>query len=422
MAGDSEWWLRLPSAVAIGVAAAFLLDLGRRLHSSRAGLAAAGLFAVLPAVSYHGANARPYAFAAAAAVISFWALHRAVTRPTGRRLALYGASVALLGCTHLFAMLVVPAQLVIALWALPPRMTVRHLLPAVALGCLPAAAFAAIGFGERHAISWIPLKDPSILLKFPKMATGDQVAGTLLLIAAFAGAAVLWLRSRRPVRDRSGAAWAVGAAFWFVLPPLLMLVISYAVMPVYVDRYLFVTVPGLALLGGIGLAAVPWASLPGLSRRPGLSTAVTVLPSLVLALIALPVQIAYRSDNGHYEDFRGASRVIEAALQPGDAILYGQSWLRTGFRYYGGDRLPEDVAGIGTAPDPRGLGYPERADLDTVLKGRDRVWIVWRGTKQAGLDGDRFPQVAAARRAGLEAEFSWHSAELPGLTVALFTR
>ncbi|WP_307801913.1 glycosyltransferase family 39 protein, partial [Microbispora triticiradicis] len=74
--GEAEWWLRLPSALAAGVAAGFLADLGRRLAGPRAGILAAALFAVLPSVSFHGANARPYAFAAAAAVVSAWALHR----------------------------------------------------------------------------------------------------------------------------------------------------------------------------------------------------------------------------------------------------------------------------------------------------------------------------------------------------------
>ena len=102
---QAELWLRLPSAIAIAVAAGFLVELGRRLHSTRAGVTAAALFALLPSVSYYGAFARSYSFAAAAVVVSFWALHRTVESPAARRWVLYGASVALVCCTHLFAVL-----------------------------------------------------------------------------------------------------------------------------------------------------------------------------------------------------------------------------------------------------------------------------------------------------------------------------
>ncbi|MFC7721653.1 hypothetical protein [Nonomuraea recticatena] len=160
-AGTAELWLRLPSALAIGVAAAFLVCLGRRVHSLPAGLAAAALLCVLPSVSYYGAFARPYAFAAAAVTISFWALHRS-------RWVSYATAVALVGCTHLFAVLVLPAQLALL------RGRTKTMVVAMAAGFVPAAVLGLIGYGERHAISWIPQRGPDVLLKFPKMAAGAE--------------------------------------------------------------------------------------------------------------------------------------------------------------------------------------------------------------------------------------------------------
>ncbi|MEU8251688.1 glycosyltransferase family 39 protein [Nonomuraea sp. NPDC048916] len=387
--GTAELWLRLPSALAIGVAAWFLCDLGRRLHSTRAGVTAALLLALLPSVSYYGAYARSYAFAAAAVVLSFWALHRA---SRGRGWVLYGVSVALVCCTHLFAVLVLPAQL---LAAVAGRMRLARMIPAMALGGLPALVLGSVGYGERHAISWITQRGPEVLLKFPKMAAGAAEVGVPLFAVALAGAALL--------RDRP---WAGALLGWLVLPPLLLLAVSHLVTPVYVDRYLFVAAPALALLAAIAVASVPRASVA--------SCCVLLVGA---GAAGLAQQVESRAFNGRFEDFPGAVRRVDA--RAGDAIVFGQSPVRAGFDYYAPSGMPDDVLRLGREPDARGFAFPERRDIGEALADRRRVWIVWRGTRQAGL---KLPRVKAVQEAGFAMATSWHSAELPGLTVALFAR
>lgn len=395
-AGTGELWLRLPSAVAIGVATWFLVDLGRRLHSVPAGVIAAAVFAILPSVSYYGAFARSYAFAAAAVVFAFWALHRAVERPDGRRWVVYGVAVALVCSTHLFAVLVLPAQLLLVRRAVAVRM-----LTALVVGCVPAAVLGLIGFGERHAISWVPQRGPDVWLKFPKMAAGATTLGVVLFAMALAGAVLLW-RARRDVH----AFVLVG---WLVLPPVLLLAVSQLVTPVYVDRYLFVTAPALALLAGMAVACLPRFHV--------------VAGVLVVALgcvLAFPDHVEVREENGRFENIPWALRVIKA--EPADAIVYGQSQLRSGFDYYADSLMPMDVLRSGVSPDADGFGYPERSDVSAELEGRKRVWVVWRGSKQSGLEGDAVPRVGEVERAGFELDVAKHSVDLPGLTVALFTR
>ncbi|MFI9842751.1 glycosyltransferase family 39 protein [Nonomuraea sp. NPDC051941] len=435
-AGTAELWLRLPSAVGIGVAAWFLVDLGRRLHSTRAGVIAAAVFAIMPSVSYFGAFARSYAFAAAAVVFSFWALHRAVERSEVRRWVVYGVAVALVCSTHLFAVLVLPAQLLLV-----RRGRVVPMLAAMAVGCVPAAVLGLVGFGERHAISWIPQRGPEVWLKFPKMAAGATGLGVMLFALALAGAALLWKAAPRGVEEPGGTGagageigrvragetgraraeetggagvtggrvWVFVVVGWLVLPPVLLLAVSQLVTPVYVDRYLFVTAPALALLAGLAVAALP---------RFQVVAAVVV----VLLGCALSVQehVTVREENGRFENIPWALRVIKA--EPDDAIVYGQSQLRMGFEYYADSLMPVDVLKTGDAPLPDGFGYPERPDAATALDGRERVWVVWRGSKQSGLDGDAVPRVAEVVKAGFKLSLAKHSADLPGLTVALFVR
>lgn len=360
---------------------------------------AAAVFAILPSVSYFGAFARSYAFAAAAVAFSFWALHRAMERSEVRRWVVYGVAVALVCSTHLFAVLVLPAQLLLV-----RRGRVVPMLSAMAVGCVPAAVLGLVGFGERHAISWIPQRGPEVWLKFPKMAAGATGLGVMLFALALVGAVVLW----RAAADE-GRVWAFVLVGWLVLPPVLLLAVSQLVTPVYVDRYLFVTAPALALLAGLAVAALP---------RFQVVAAVVV----VLLGCALSVQehVTVREENGRFENIPWALRVIKA--EPDDAIVYGQSQLRTGFEYYADSLMPVDVLKTGEEPSPDGFGYPERPDAAAALDGRDRVWVVWRGSKQSGLDGDAVPRVAEVVKAGFKLSLAKHSAELPGLTVALFVR
>ncbi|WP_345098370.1 glycosyltransferase family 39 protein [Planomonospora venezuelensis] len=280
--GQAEWWMRLPSALATGAAAMLVAALGRRLHSLPAGLLAAAVYAALPAVSYHGQNARSYAFAAAAAVLATWALHRAVAEPARRgRWAGYAAAVALLGSTQVFSLLTLSAHLIVV--AMSGRGVLVRTLPAMAAGCVPGAVWLAIGFAERHAISWIKLPEPSVFLALPKMVGGTPAAGWVL-----AGTALLALllralpapgarEGRRTPRSgeraRASWPWLAALAGWALLPPVLLFAVSHLVSPVYVDRYLFATVPAYALLAGIALASLPprrrGARAGGRRRRGG---------------------------------------------------------------------------------------------------------------------------------------------------------
>ncbi|MFC3819246.1 glycosyltransferase family 39 protein [Planomonospora venezuelensis] len=412
--GQAEWWMRLPSALATGAAAMLVAVLGRRLHSLPAGLLAAAVYAALPAVSYHGQNARSYAFAAAAAVLATWALHRAVAEPARRgRWAGYAAAVALLGSTQVFSLLTLSAHLIVV--AMSGRGVLVRTLPAMAAGCVPGAVWLAIGFAERHAISWIKLPEPSVFLALPKMVGGTPAAGWVL-----AGTALLALllralpapgarEGRRTPRSgeraRASWPWLAALAGWALLPPVLLFAVSHLVSPVYVDRYLFATVPAYALLAGIALASLPRAA------------AALALAGAVAA--AVPGQLDVRKPDGRHENFPRAVRLVEQQARPGDAIVYGRSSLREGFLYYDGGALPDDVLLTGPDPLPESFHYPERDDVAAAVEGRERVWVVWRGGSEAAAGVER---VSALVEAGFTRTKAWRTGRVPGMTVALYGR
>ncbi|MEU7573907.1 glycosyltransferase family 39 protein [Micromonospora sp. NPDC049240] len=115
LAGTSPAALRLPSALAMAATAALTARLGARLAGDRAGLLAGLLFAVLPATSRYGQEARPYALATLLAVLATLLLVDALCRPSRRRWAGYAVAVAALGLLHLIALTLLAAHAVAVL-------------------------------------------------------------------------------------------------------------------------------------------------------------------------------------------------------------------------------------------------------------------------------------------------------------------
>ncbi|WP_062438848.1 glycosyltransferase family 39 protein [Herbidospora daliensis] len=395
--GDALWWLRLPAALAVGATAGLLADLGRRLGSRAAGIWAAAAFLLLPFASYHGQNARPYAFAALAAVLSCWALHRAVEGRGRRPWLTYTLTVLFLGCTHLMAVLVLPAHLLVA-WRTG---LLRRFLPAVAAGLVPWAGLAVLGVMQSEAVSWIERPEWTALTGLPSALTGSATLSLLLVGAAVAG---------------SGAApkpWLAGLWTWLLLPPLLLFAVSRVAMPLYVDRYFFAAAPALALLAGLALARV----------RPPAALALLLFGGV----LALPELTLNRSPDGRRENYPLVVETIAREYRPGDVLIYGAAPQREGVLYYRRtpEGFPPDVLRRGTGNYPGTFGFVERGDLNHVLSQATRVWAVWRGNPALGVDdlGRAAPaKLKSLKVLGFEPVRTWEPDRSPGLVLVLFGR
>ena len=64
----TEFWIRLPSCLAVGAAAAGVVVLGRQFTSRTVAVSAGIVFAILPRITWAGIEARPYALSTACAV------------------------------------------------------------------------------------------------------------------------------------------------------------------------------------------------------------------------------------------------------------------------------------------------------------------------------------------------------------------
>jgi mannosyltransferase len=356
--GTGEVVLRLPSLLAMAAAAAGIAALGGRLHSPRAGLLAGLVFAVLPQVSRYAQEGRSYALVLACAVLASYLLVRAAGEPGRRWLAGYGCAVAALGLLNLFGLLLLAGHAVFVLAR--HRALLRRWLAAAALAGLPALPVAAAAWQQRGQLGWLT-------------APGATAPNDLILwLAGSAGSvAVLVVLIGLGLRSRAGAPAAWLALPWLAAPPVLLLSASAVGTPVYAERYVAFILPALALLAGVGLAAIPVAP--------------KVIAVLLIAGLGLPAQLAERQPGGHGDNIRAAAAILAARERPGDGVLYEcptchyrDTPREFAFAYPAAFAPLDDLA---LAQSPRASGTlrgteTSPATLGRRLHGVSRVWLV----------------------------------------------
>jgi mannosyltransferase len=404
VAGTGELATRLPSALAMAAADLGVAAIARNLCSRRVALCAGLVFAILPAVSVQGHNARPYAMVTAAAVLASYLLIRAIADPRPRWFAAYGLTLALTGYLHLFALLLVPAH-TITLMGLTKRaaragdrqladsgqpgdmwriLVARRWLVTVAAVGIAVVPVGVLSWLQRDQAGWI--REPgwhNVGTLVTALALGSAVSAALIgLLAVLGGAHEVRRRAGSP---GPGLTWL--AAPWLVLPPT-MLLAAAEIDPVYTLQYVAFCLPAVALLAGAGLAALRW---------PLRATALALTVALVL-----PTQLTLRSPwSGG--SLRAAAQVLAAHERPGDAVIY------PGPDAYPGPGIPADnLAYPGGFGKLRDIGLAESAAKAgrlngtsvplAVLKQREcgarRIWAVemgpdWRNPAQYLTPGFR---------------------------------
>lgn len=313
--GVSEFSARLPSALAVALAAAGVVVLGVRWGSRRLGLVSGLLFAILPRVGWAALEARSYALTAAAAV---WLTVLLVTVPDARsrllRVAGWTAYAVLLAASILlfvYAGLMIPAHLLAI--ALSGRLrrswwgwSVATLVAAVSM--IPFLRFAE---GQRSQISWIPSFDADVarsaLVGQWFLGAPGLAVGFAFLIVVAAGVSL-----RRP-GDGTWRRVLPVALPWAIVPTAALIGASVGRSSIYIERYLTFTTPAVALVAGLALTRLTtrWWT--------------TMLALIVAAALALPGQLAQRTSDAKpgRMDFSEVNRFAESHVDPGDCVLFG---------------------------------------------------------------------------------------------------
>ncbi len=453
-AGTSPAVMRIPSVLAMSVAAALLAILGRRLTgSAAAGLLAGLVMAVTPVITYYAQTARSYALVLACVLAATLALLRALDTGTSRlRLgwwAAYAGLLMLAGYLNEMALLVIAAHAVTIALARPGRAAAARWATAAATAAVLVSPLAVLSAREDGAVTWItPPGAHDLLVLFHDYF--GATTGAAILVAACAGLALLpghWGRrgaGARPAVTRpalrrppatglaeTGSLVTVASVALplLIVPAALLLAESVVAHPLYVDRYVLYGEAGAALLAGAGLArAGQWLAQSLARSRPeqaaGLRLAGWALGVVVIAaalVLQLGPQRAVRTPASRLFDFGGPSQYIGVRARPGDGILYFGRFFRKAELGYPADY--RDTRDFSLASSParsgsfQGINKPAAAAVALMPRFR-RIWVLGRAPSLQLPPG---PAVAETRL--LQQQYTLIAQrQFRGMTVTLWQR
>ncbi|MFI5053564.1 MAG: glycosyltransferase family 39 protein [Acidimicrobiia bacterium] len=344
--GTSDAAQRSLSVLATAATVLVVFAIGRRLFGPRVGLIAGLVIAIAPFAVHYAQEARSYALAALLVSLASYSFVVGIEDPRWLPWTGYAVFGALAIYAHFFAALVLVAHgaslFVLGRAEIPWRAVVRSGTALVVLA-LPAVWLAATG--PRDQLSWIGRPDLHGAFWQPaSMAGGTALSLVFLVLVGIAvWFGVLRWRSLGVGRESWRVAFVI---LWLGVPWALSLAYSLVFQPVFLDRYLIVSLPALALAAAIGASqlARQWAAVALMA---------------VVALSAVQVVIWYRGSA--QEDWRAVTAFTAAHAQPGDGIAFCLPELRRPFDYY---------ARRATSPhQPRDVGAH-------AATWPDRVWLV----------------------------------------------
>lgn len=310
----TEFWSRLPSALAVGAAAAGVVVFAKMFSGRTTALCAGTVFAILPRVTWAGIEARSSALVVAVAAWLTVLLVAAVRRNRARLWVGYALllMVAILFSINTGLMVLVYAAM---LPLIAPR--TQRKWPALWLAVASVAALGAMtpfilfAHKQMFQIGWIGGLHRNLFLDVVHRQYFDYsvpfaiLAGTLVLIAG-----VLRLLGKARADTGTGRLLLI-SVLWVVIPTAAVLIYSAVGEPVYFPRYLIFTAPAAAVVLAVCIVAI--------ARKPWQVVALV----LVMAAAAVPNYLF--TQRGPYAkegwDYSQVADVISTHAAPGDCLL-----------------------------------------------------------------------------------------------------
>ncbi|WP_026531770.1 hypothetical protein, partial [Arthrobacter sp. H41] len=261
LVGTSPFPARLTSTVIVALTVAGIVILGSRLISTKAGTYAGIIAIFLPGLAWTSTELRSFSFTAFLAVGTVLLLESATRNGGTARWFAY--AVALTASIWMFvfsALIILPCVVLIRL-----RRTVRPGLWSTAGAVAASAPIIALTATQTGQVSWINQSPAelagSVLVGqyFFGQRSHEMDSGGLAVFAwalAAVTAILLAVLARRCRRRGWSPEILLGAA-WVILPTAIILAVTVLGKPLYQERYLTFTIPGLCILLGAALAAMP---------------------------------------------------------------------------------------------------------------------------------------------------------------------
>ena len=386
--GQSEFVVRLLSALPAVAAILFVYLLGRRLFSETVGMIAALLLAVNAFDVRYAQEARGYSLFAFLVVLACWFFVRCVDAPQKKgNWAGLVIALALGMYAHFFAGFMLPVFWLAAALRKGVFPWRRFLISSGIIVVLAIPAVLFVATKNRGQVSWVQPTTWRDLYDLAILLSGRSGLALLLLSATGLGLALVRML-RLPAREGTQLFWGDALVWMWLVVPVTMTVAISMLKPMFVARYLIFCLPAFVLLVAAGLDVI----------RPRWLMAGVLLAVTGLSLRG--VTDYYRTGfDPPEQDWRGAVHYMLSQTQPGDAVLFYHPLARLAYEYYR-PRWPQSPAPVVVFPpraDARLLKgtQPDFALLPHLPEQYRRLWLV----QNWGPDPftDRMHSIFAAR-------------------------
>ncbi|GAB3615023.1 glycosyltransferase family 39 protein [Humibacter ginsengisoli] len=470
--GASAFATRLPSAIAVGLAAAGIVVLVGRYGGLRLGILSALIFAVLPGTTATGSEVRWYALGTAFAVWLSVLFLRLVTRRSTGVLPWACFAIAYAACSYAYlylSLLALPFAAVL-LWdargrvratfaaiarpgsaatadvAVLRSVMVRWMLATAAGAVLvsPLAYAAILQHGHTATVDGPAQIDLATLVVAPWFGRSPALAVVALgtLVALAVAGLVVWRRRctsevRRMLRtDR--ARLLLFAVAWLVLPMAAILAVNPFVR-VYEARALSFTAPVLAVLLAVAIDGTARWIVQHRARQPGalsaprtrLAAAASFAGVALIAAIAAPAYFGQRtpSATGSGSDWDGVAAIIHRHSKAGDDVVFDEDAPAAHRPRLAMHLYPQQFANV--VDVTLAVPYENRDSLwdktysipqvgSRIASGNGRVWLVeYRGKTGDADTVGMHQRVSALDSLGFSVV---HSYRVHSDVVYLFTR
>lgn len=401
--GASEAWVRGLSALFGVLAIPAIYSMARRMWGVATAVMAAALLTVNAYHIRYSDEARGYSLAVLLVTVSCWSLVEFVKKNTKQARWIYAVSSVLAVYAHFYSLLVLVAQW-IYLRSLKLQGKQSHEMRAAVrvtlIGIAPIFVFLlTTGAGP---LAWLPRPGWRMLWEFALYLSGGGAA-----VFAVYAVCVLCGFLLRGKAEQTLQKWLRLAALWLVLPVVLTFVLSW-IKPVFLPRFLIVTLPAWCLLAAIGIAKM----------RPRLIGAAAGVLLVALSVPTIEHLYAAGLDQPN-EDWRNATAYVLHRSQATDGAIFYSSQCRLPFDFYAG----------GAANGPRVIfpahgdkltyldfmGRPSEEQLANIHQEIARLWLVMCHNE---LPGSGYDAATRNLRISLQSQYQLtSSASFPGVEV-----
>jgi Dolichyl-phosphate-mannose-protein mannosyltransferase len=300
--GASETGYRLPSTLLMAGALLLIALIARRLIHPDAGWFAVFACLLLRDFNYQAADARPYALGTFVFCAAVFFLIRWLDFGLWRDATLFAIFTALVWRVHLIFW---PLYLVLAIYtvarlirgdARPEWLIVTSVYVLIGFTLLPVAA-QAIEL-NRQASGHVVVDMPDLAAFLKGFKPGFVLP--FCALTALIGSLLRWPRAKRVV---AGGALVLILAWWLVDPVCLLAFSLITGNSVYLERYLYLSLPGMALAATLGAAIF-------LEPREWRRAAAV----LGLGVLLTQGHWDHWLPPHHNSDWRGAARAIDTEL------------------------------------------------------------------------------------------------------------